>query len=98
MATALSFCGLLTAFPFYFGPAKSNNPWPVGMGMGMMVIFPVTFIWLATRRGGIARWHEFWRFYELKWGVGLRGVQWIYAPLAALGAVSLVMVLWQLAL
>jgi hypothetical protein len=92
IGTTLSFCGLLTAFPFYFGSAHSNSPWPLGMGFGMMVIFPVTFFWLATRNGGIARWHEFWRFYELKWGVGLRGLRWVYVPIAALGIVSLVMI------
>ena len=89
----LSICGLLTAFPFYFGPLASNSPWPLGMGFGMMVIFPVTYFWFATRRGGLVRWYEFWRYYELKWGVGLRGLRWLYIPIAALGLVSLVMVL-----
>jgi len=89
----LSIGGLLTAFPFYFGPPASNSPWPLGMGFGMMVIFPVTYFWFATRRGGLVRWYEFWRYYELKWGVGLRGLRWLYIPIAALGLVSLVMVL-----
>ena len=93
VGTVLSFCGLLTAFPFYFGSGKSNSGWPLGMGFGMMVIFPVTFFWLATRHGGLARWHEFWRFYELKWGIGLRGLRWLYVPIALLGIVSSVMVL-----
>jgi hypothetical protein len=93
IGTLLSFCGLLIAFPFYFGSEKSNSWWPIGMGAGMMVIFPVTYFWVATRHGGIARWHEFWRFYELKWGIGLRGLRWLYVPLAGLGIVSLVMVL-----
>jgi hypothetical protein len=93
IGTVFSFCGMLTAFPFYFGGAKSNNFWPVGLAMGMMVIFPVTFFWLATRHGGVARWHEFWRFYELKWGIGLRGLRWVYVPLAGLGLVSLAMLL-----
>jgi hypothetical protein len=93
IGTVLSFCGLLTAFPFYFGPVKSNSGWPLGMGFGLMVILPVTYFWVATRHGGISRWHEFWRFYELKWGVGLRGLQWLYVPIAGLGIVSMIMVL-----
>jgi hypothetical protein len=93
IASILSFCGLLTAFPFYIGPAKWNSGWPLGMGFGFMVIFPVIYIWLATRHGGVSRWHEFWRFYELKWGIGLRGLRWFYVPVAGLGIVSLVMVL-----
>jgi hypothetical protein len=90
VGTVLSFCGLLTASPFYFGPMKTNSFWPLGMGVGMMVIFPLTFFWIATRRGGIARWREFWRLDELKWGVSLRR---FYAPLAMLGVVSLVRML-----
>ena len=93
IGTFLSFCGLATAFPFYFGAVPTNNGWPLGMGFGMMVIFPVTWFWLATRRGGIKRWHEFWRFYELKWGVGLRGLRWLYVPVGLLGIISAVMVL-----
>lgn len=93
IGSVLCFCGLLTAFPFYFGPSRSNSGWPIGMGFGFMVIFPVVWVWLATRSGGVARWHEFWRFYELKWGVGFRGLRWVFVPLAALGIVSLVMVL-----
>ena len=93
IGTALSFCGLLTAFPFYFGRAHWNSPWPIGLGFGMMVIFPVTFFWAATRHGGIGRWREFWRFYELKWGVGIRGVSWVFVPAAILGIVSLVAIL-----
>ena len=89
----LSFCGLLTAFPFYFGPLNSESPWPLGMGFGMMAIFPVTYFWIATRGGGLRRWHEFWRYYELKWGVGLRAVRWVFGPLATLGVISLIMVL-----
>lgn len=89
----LSFCGLLTAFPFYFGSGDTNSPWPLGMGFGMMVILPVTYFWIATRRGGLGRWHEFWRYYELKWGLGLRGLRWVFVPIAALGIVSFVMVL-----
>jgi hypothetical protein len=94
IGSVLSFVGLLTAFPFYFGPVKWESGWPVGLGLGMMVIWPVTFFWLATRRGGIARWLEFWRFYEIKWGVGLRGLRWFFVPVALLGVVSLVMVLF----
>lgn len=88
-----SLCGLLTAFPFYFGPQDSNSPWPLGMGFGMMVIFPVTCFWLATRHGGATRWREFWRFYELKWGVSCRSLRWLYVPIGVLGIVSGVMVL-----
>lgn len=80
VGTVLSFCGLLTAFPFYFNSSATNSWWPLGMGFGMMVIFPVTYFWLATRGGGLARWYEFWRFYEIKWGIGLRGLRWVYVP------------------
>lgn len=62
--------------------------WLVGFGFGLMVILPVAFIVAVTLRDGIQRYREFWRFYELKWKVGIRSVAWLYTPLALLGVIS----------
>ena len=85
----LSFSGLLTAFPFYFGQTESESFWPLGMGFGCMVIFPVSFFALITWRNGYDRWLEFWRYYEIKWGISTGGIKWVYIPIALLGFISM---------
>lgn len=70
-----------------------NNWWIVGLGFGLCVILPSLFVMLATLPwGGFRRLQEFGRFYEVKWGIGLRGIAVVYVPLAALGMVSV----WKL--
>ena len=31
------------------------------------------------------RFQEFWRFYEIKYGIGIRGITWVYTPIGLLG-------------
>jgi hypothetical protein len=93
LATLLSLVGIclpLVAIYFRLLPATF---WLVGLGFGLMVLLPVTYIAAVTLPDGIQRFHEFWRFYELKWGIGLRGIRLIYIPIAVLGLVSLIMVI-----
>ena len=97
--TVLMFVGLATPFALLFwlrrGPLP-NSPLLAGgflaLSFGLMVDLPVAAIALITLRGGPKRFREFWRFYELKYGVGLRGIVWVYVPIGALVPVGLVLV------
>ena len=54
-------------------------------------------LWQATEEsltrqgiplGGLPRFREFWRFYELRWGIGVTGIKLVYIPFAVLGLVA----------
>jgi len=66
VASVLCFAGIWIGVALYGLGVDKSNPWPVGLGFGLMAILPVTFITLATLTQGIKRYEEFWRFYELK--------------------------------
>jgi hypothetical protein len=91
--TLLMFVGLLSPFLLYHFKIGPQNFWPIGLGFGFAIILPVTFVMLITLRKDTHRFHEFWRYYELKWKVGLKGIRALYIPLAILGLVSLFMII-----
>jgi hypothetical protein len=66
--------------------------WLLALGFGLMVLLPVAYVAAVTLPHGAQRFREYWRFYELKWGIGLSGIRWVYIPIAILGLVSFVMV------
>jgi hypothetical protein len=65
-----------------------NTPWIVGAGFGWLVLAPVLLIAAFTLPRGVARWRDFWRFYELTYHVSLRFLAPLYVALCALGIVS----------
>jgi hypothetical protein len=97
--TALMFVGLMSplSIALMFLKAKPSNPLlAIGLGassFGLMVARPVLVIALITLREGVGRFREFWRYYEVKWGIGLRGIAWVYVLIGALGPVGLVLML-----
>jgi hypothetical protein len=88
VASLLSLAGIFVPLAFYANSAFSRNPWPLGLGFGLMVILPVAFISVVTLPKGIKRYGEFWRFYELKYGIGLRSLAIFYLLLGLLGILS----------
>jgi len=84
----LSLSGICFPLFLYANGVSKHNPWPVGLGLGLMVILPTAFFALVTLPKGSGRFREFWRFYELKYGIGLKGLTVVYVPLACLGLVS----------
>jgi hypothetical protein len=93
------FVGLMTPLPLalLFLRAKPTNPLCIiglaAVSFGLMVALPVFAIAVITLRKGYSRLWEFWRFYETKWGIGLRGIAWVYIPIGALFPVGLTMML-----
>jgi hypothetical protein len=71
-----------------------NTPWFVGLVFGWLVLTPVLLIALATLPRGVTRWREFWRFYELKYGISLRLLAPVYTSLAVLGIISTAVLLF----
>jgi hypothetical protein len=68
-------------------------PWLVGFALGNMVVLPTGVIAAITLPKGVARYREFWRFYEVKWGIGLRGIAWVYGAISVLWIFCLVRLL-----
>lgn len=64
--------------------------WIIGLQFGSMVIVPSLWVALATLPFGVHRFRDFWLFYEVRWGVGMRGWCIICLPLGILGVVSAV--------
>ncbi len=84
----LSLSGICFPLYLYANGVSKHNPWPLGLGFGLMVILPTAFFALVTLPKGGGRFREFWRFYELKYGIGLKGLTVVYVPLSCLGLVS----------
>lgn len=98
MFTALMFVGLispvLVASRLLSGQHKSLFfIGLVALSFGLMVALPVAVVALLTLRRGADRFREFWRFYEIKWGIGLRGIAWVYIPIGMLAPMGLVLML-----
>ena len=89
VACVLALAGIVSPLLLYANGMSRQNPWPVGLGFGLMVILPVTLVALLTLPQGLGRFREFWRFYELKYGIGIRGISYVFVPIGVLGIVSI---------
>ena len=93
--TTLMFVGLIGPFLVASRFLSGTHPKPlflIGLGalsFGLMVTLPVAVIASLTLRQGGNRFREFWRFYEIKWGIGLRGIAWVYIPIGLLAPLGL---------
>jgi hypothetical protein len=84
--TLFMFVGLCYPVPILQKYGSPSNIFPmIGVAFGSMVVTPVVFVTLCTLPKGIARVREFWRFYETRWGIGLRGIAWVYTFVALVG-------------
>ena len=91
VATIFMFIGLF--FPLVLFGRNFNNVgiWAVGLMFGLMVSMHFLWVCVATIPfGGLARFREFWRFYELRWGIAMKGIRVIYIPISLLGLFSAV--------
>ena len=89
VACSLALIGIFSPLLLYANGMSNRNPWPVGLGFGLMVILPVAFVSMFTLPQGFVRFREFWRFYELKYGIGVRGITYVFVPIAVLGIASI---------
>lgn len=65
------------AFPLlYFneGELDAFGLWVVGFAFGSMVAIPCLIVSLVTLPKGRERFFEYWRFYELKYGIGIKSI------------------------
>jgi hypothetical protein len=98
MFTALMFVGLISPV-LVASRLLSGHPKSlffiglVALSFGLMVALPVAVVALLTLRRGADRFREFWRFYEIRWGIGLRGIAWVYIPIGLLAPLGLVLML-----
>ncbi|MDH5393207.1 MAG: hypothetical protein OEY11_08485 [Gammaproteobacteria bacterium] len=88
IATVFSLAGIGMPVVIYANGVSSDNPWPLGLGFGLMVILPVTCVALITIPKGLLRHGEFWRYYELKYKISLRSILFVYWLVGLLGVVS----------
>jgi hypothetical protein len=83
--TFFMFVGLLVPFAFITSLSSERlAPWLVGVAIGNMVVVPTGVIAAITLPKGTVRFREFWCFYEVRWGIGLRGIAWVYGAIAIL--------------
>ena len=82
------FCGL--CLPFLLFAKRTNTVgWPaLGLAFGGSVVIPWLVICILTLPAGLSRYHEFWRYYEIHYGIGMTGIKVVYVPLAFIGAAS----------
>ena len=92
-ATFLMFVGLMAFVVPYVLGAPRNDPIGLALGFGLMMWLPASFVIGVTLPQGTNRFREFLRWYELKWGIGMRGIAYVYVPLFVLSAFALAYVL-----
>jgi len=88
IASVLSIVGILLVVPLYVFIVPHNNPWPVGLGFGLMVILPSAYITVVTMVDGKQRLFEFFRFYELHYKVNKKSVMIVYVIVSSVGILS----------
>ena len=91
VATLMMFIGLLLPILFVGSVRRDRVMWLVALAIGLMVIAHFVWICAVTLPNGRVRLREFWRFYELRWGIGIRGIKVVYIPLGALGVFAMFM-------
>ncbi|CAA0117798.1 Uncharacterised protein [BD1-7 clade bacterium] len=85
----LCFAGISIPLALFDHVPEKVHWWLVSLGFGFMVILPFLFISLVTLSKGLARFYEFWRFYELHYKIGIKGIMAVYIPLMMLGLLSI---------
>lgn len=88
IASILSVSGILIVIPLYFVGIPNTNPWPVGLGFGLMIVLPAAYVSIMTLSKSVDRFMEFWRFYELKYNISIRSLLVVYVLLSILGFIS----------
>jgi hypothetical protein len=88
--TVLMFVGMAAPIPLLPNPdVKPLAPWLIGLAIGSMVVLPSAVIAGLTLPKGAVRFREFWRYYEVRWGIGLKGIAWVYGLITLVWVVSL---------
>ena len=80
--------GIIASVTLLIALHAANTPWILGVAFGWAVLAPVLLVALVTLPRGVARWCEFWRFYELTYHTSLRFFTPLYVVLCTLGIVS----------
>jgi hypothetical protein len=80
--------GVVGAIAFVILLRVGNTPWLLGVVFGWPVLVAVLFIGIFTLPHGLSHWLEFWRFYQLRYGITLRFLAPLYATFCALGVAS----------
>ncbi|GHA32679.1 hypothetical protein GCM10007086_02340 [Photobacterium aphoticum] len=66
------------------------------MIIGSMITIPFIFVSLVTLPYGVRRFKEYWRFYELHYGISMTGIAIFLIPLALLGFIGLFHVIYTI--
>jgi hypothetical protein len=91
IATMFMFARLFIPLVLFGRDFNSAGIWAVGLMFGLMVSLHFLWVCVATIPfGGLARFREFWRFYEVRWGIAMKGIRMVYIPISLLGLFSVV--------
>jgi hypothetical protein len=91
IATIFMFIGLFLPLVLFRHNFNAVGVWAVGLMFGLMVSMHFLWVCVATMPfGGLPRFREFWRFYEIRWGIAMKGIRVVYIPISLLGLFSAV--------
>ncbi|TNZ55559.1 hypothetical protein CGK45_22995 [Vibrio parahaemolyticus] len=88
----LHFVGLVLPIPLISKVSENNPelvPWGIALIFGSMVLIPLIFVSMVTLPRGVKRFREYWRFYELHYGIGIKGIKVVFIPIGLVGLLSL---------
>lgn len=92
ISVVLHFVGMCLPIPLLMATTENNPelvPWGIALVFGSMVIVPFTFVTAMTLPRGINRFREYWRFYELHYGIGILGIKVVLIPIGLIGVAAL---------
>ena len=89
IATLLCLTGIMLPFPLMKYVPETVHGWVACLGFGLMIILPFIFISIVTLPKGLSRFYEFWRYYELNYKIGIKGIMVAYIPIMILGFYSI---------
>ena len=91
VATLFMFIGLFAPLIIFGRNFNSVGGWTVGLMFALMVSLHFLWVCVATLpSGGLPRFRESWRFYEIRWGIGMKGIRLVYIPISLLGLRSVI--------
>ncbi|QUM80423.1 hypothetical protein HWV01_09050 [Moritella sp. 5] len=92
ISVVLHFVGLSLPIPFLQSITDNNPelvPWGIALVFGSMVVIPFIFVSIVTLSFGFNRFREYWRFYELHYGIGIKGIKLVFIPIGLIGLCGL---------
>lgn len=84
LASMLGVCGVIAGLVVL----RKDGPWMVGLLFGAIAAAPVALVAAVILPSRGLHWGDYWRYYELRYGIGLRLMGPVHGAMIGLGVYS----------